>query len=127
MVEHHVWLVGEMIGAAGGLDEAALDRNIEMSVEGFDADLSIRHLLDRLIWQMEMWLAAVDDQPFEVPPCEARRCRFASFASGTPTRVHVSSRSCIGCTRTAGSTRRSSTPCASRPAYSPTAAWFPTC
>jgi len=72
MVEHHVWLVGEMIGAAGGLDEAALDRNIEMSVEGFDADLSIRHLLDRLIWQMEMWLAAVDDQPFEVPPCEAR-------------------------------------------------------
>jgi AraC-like DNA-binding protein len=72
MVEHHVWLVGEMIGAAGGLDDAALDRNIEMSVEGFDADLSIRHLLDRLVWQMEMWLAAVDDQPFEVPPCEAR-------------------------------------------------------
>lgn len=72
MVEHHVWLVGEMITAAGGLDDVALDRPIEMSVEGFDADLSIRHLLDRLVWQMEMWLAAVDDQPFEVPPCGAR-------------------------------------------------------
>jgi AraC-like DNA-binding protein len=72
MVEHHVWLVGEMITAAAGLDEAALDRPIEMSVEGFDEEQSIRHLLDRLVWQMEMWLAAVDDQPFEVPPCEAR-------------------------------------------------------
>lgn len=72
MVEHHVWLVGEMITAADRLDEAALDRNIEMSVEGFDDDLSIRHLIDRLVWQMEMWLAAVDDQPFEVPPCGAR-------------------------------------------------------
>lgn len=72
MVEHHVWLIGEMIGAASGLDEAALDRNIEISVEDFDDDLSIRHLLDRLVWQMEMWLAAVDDQPFEVPPCGAR-------------------------------------------------------
>jgi AraC-like DNA-binding protein len=72
MVEHHVWLVGEMITAASGLDDAALDRPIEMSVEGFDEDLSIRHLLDRLVWQMEMWLSAVDDQPFEFPPCGAR-------------------------------------------------------
>ncbi|HCU52541.1 MAG TPA: AraC family transcriptional regulator, partial [Micromonosporaceae bacterium] len=67
MVDHHIWLVGEMISAAGRLDDASLDRVIEISVEGFDDEPSIRHLLDRMVWQLEMWLAAVDDDPFEVP------------------------------------------------------------
>lgn len=69
MVAHHVWLTGELIERAAGLDDATLDRPIELSVEGVDDDLSIRYLLDRLVWQQEMWLAAVDDEPFQVPEC----------------------------------------------------------
>jgi AraC-like DNA-binding protein len=69
MVEHHVWLTGEMIERGGRLDAAALDKPIELSVEGIDDDISIRYLLDRLVWQEEMWLASVEDQPFEVPEC----------------------------------------------------------
>jgi AraC-like DNA-binding protein len=69
MVEHHVWLTGEMIERADRLSAAQLDERIELSVEGIDDDVSIRYLLDRLVWQEEMWLASVDDRPFQVPEC----------------------------------------------------------
>lgn len=69
MVEHHVWLTGELIERGGRLDAATLDRPIELSVEGIDDDVSIRYLLDRLVWQEEMWLASVEDRPFQVPEC----------------------------------------------------------
>ncbi|TDO33760.1 AraC-like DNA-binding protein [Kribbella sp. VKM Ac-2527] len=69
MVEHHVWLTGEMIERGARLDAETLDRPIELSVEGIDDDVSIRYLLDRLVWQEEMWLASVEDRPFQVPEC----------------------------------------------------------
>jgi AraC family transcriptional regulator len=69
MVEHHVWLTGEMIERGGRLPAAELDKPIELSVEGIDDDVSIRYLLDRLVWQEEMWLASVEDRPFQVPEC----------------------------------------------------------
>lgn len=69
MVEHHVWLTGELIERGARLDAATLDRPIELSVEGIDDDISIRYLLDRLVWQEEMWLASVEDRPFQVPEC----------------------------------------------------------
>jgi AraC family transcriptional regulator len=69
MVEHHVWLTGELIERGARLDASALDAPIELSVEGIDDDVSIRFLLDRLVWQEEMWLASVDDRPFQVPEC----------------------------------------------------------
>jgi hypothetical protein len=69
MVEHHVWLTGELIERGARLDAATLDRPIELSVEGIDDDISIRYLLDRLVWQEEMWLASVEHRPFQVPEC----------------------------------------------------------
>ncbi|TDU89522.1 AraC-like DNA-binding protein [Kribbella voronezhensis] len=69
MVEHHVWLTGEMIERGDRLSAEELDKPIELSVEGIDDDVSIRYLLDRLVWQEEMWLASVEDRPFEVPDC----------------------------------------------------------
>ena len=69
MVEHHVWVTGEMIERADRLSAAQLDERIELSVEGIDDDVSIRYLLDRLVWQEEMWLASVEDRPFQVPEC----------------------------------------------------------
>jgi hypothetical protein len=55
MVDHHVWLVGEMIDRAARLADDVLDRPIELSVEGVDDDPTLRSLLARLIGQMSMW------------------------------------------------------------------------
>jgi AraC family transcriptional regulator len=55
MVDHHVWLVGQMLDRAATLDDAVLDRPIEISVEGVDDDPTLRSLLARLVGQMAMW------------------------------------------------------------------------
>jgi AraC-like DNA-binding protein len=65
MVEHHVWLVGEMVDRAARLDDSALDKRIELSVEDIDENQSIRSLLSRLIGQMDMWNNAIHDQPYD--------------------------------------------------------------
>jgi AraC family transcriptional regulator len=70
MVEHHVWLTGEMINRMERVTAETLDKPIELSVDGFDSNPTIRSLVDRLVWQEEMWLAAVDDEPFQVPACD---------------------------------------------------------
>ncbi len=55
MVEHHIWLVGELIGTAASLNDEQLDALIDLPFEGIDDDPSIRTLLSRLIGQMHMW------------------------------------------------------------------------
>ena len=60
MVEHHIWLVGQMLDQAATLDEARLDAPIEMSVEGVDANPTLRRLLSRLVGQMDMWNEALE-------------------------------------------------------------------
>ena len=55
MVEHHIWLVGEMIDRAARLPDDVLDAPNAMSVEGVDDDPTIRSLLSRLVGQMHMW------------------------------------------------------------------------
>lgn len=60
MIEHHTWLVGEMIERAATLDDTVLDRPIESSVEEMDEQPTIRLLLDRLVSQEERWVAAVE-------------------------------------------------------------------
>jgi AraC family transcriptional regulator len=65
MVEHHVWLVGEMVDRAKGLTDEALDAPVEISVEGIDCDPTLRSLLSRLVGQLAMWDAAVHDRPYD--------------------------------------------------------------
>ena len=65
MVEHHVWLVGEMISRAERLDDEALDAPIEISVEGIDCEPTLRSLLSRLVGQLAMWDAAVNERPYD--------------------------------------------------------------
>jgi AraC family transcriptional regulator len=65
MVEHHVWLVGEMVSRAATVGEQRLDATIEVSVEGIDEEPTLRSLLSRLIGQMGMWNAAVAGRPYE--------------------------------------------------------------
>jgi len=59
MVEHHVWLVGEMVTRAATLPDERLDVPIVVSVEGVDDDPTLRSLLSRLIGQMDMWNSAI--------------------------------------------------------------------
>jgi len=65
MVEHHVWLVGEMIDRAGRLTDEQLDATIEISVEDVDESPTLRWLLSRLVGQMDMWNNVIHDQPYD--------------------------------------------------------------
>jgi AraC family transcriptional regulator len=65
MVEHHVWLVGEMIDRAGRLNDEQLDATIEISVEDVDESPTLRWLLSRLVGQMDMWNKVIHDQPYD--------------------------------------------------------------
>jgi AraC-like DNA-binding protein len=60
MYEHHIRLSGEILDRLDRLDDAALDRRIELSVEQIDTDPSLRRLADRLIRQLEMWATAIE-------------------------------------------------------------------
>lgn len=59
MVEHHIWLVGEMLNRAATLTDAQLDAPIEVSVTGIDPEPTLRSLLGRLVTQLEMWHTAI--------------------------------------------------------------------
>lgn len=63
MVEHHIWLTGEMVGCAGRLTDEQLDKPIEISVD--DDAQTIRSLLSRLVGQMAMWNAALDQREYD--------------------------------------------------------------
>ena len=64
MVEHHVWLVGELVDRAGLVSDDDLDEVSERSVEGIDGG-TLRWALSRLVGQMEMWNAAVHDGDYD--------------------------------------------------------------
>lgn len=63
MVEHHVWLTGEMIRAAGRLTDDQLDQEIVLDVD--DDRQTIRSLLSRLVGQMGMWNAVMADREYD--------------------------------------------------------------
>ncbi len=65
MVEHHVWLVGEIVARAATLDGEQLDKPIKVSVDDGDDVSSLRSLLSRLIGQMDMWNAALDNRAYD--------------------------------------------------------------
>jgi AraC family transcriptional regulator len=65
MVEHHIWLLGEMLSRAERLTDEALDTPIELSVEGLDDDPTLRSLLSRLVGQLAMWDATVRDRDYD--------------------------------------------------------------
>jgi len=65
MVEHHLWLIAEMLDRAERLPDDVLDSPVEISVEGIDCDPTLRSLLSRLVGQLAMWDAATHDQPYD--------------------------------------------------------------
>ena len=65
MVEHHVWLIGEMISRAEQLPDEVLDTPVELSVDGIDHDPTTRSLLSRLVGQLAMWDAVTHDRDYD--------------------------------------------------------------
>ncbi|MBB6627370.1 helix-turn-helix transcriptional regulator [Nocardioides sp. KIGAM211] len=63
MVEHHVWLTGEMVRLAERLDEGQLDEVVGLAVD--DDEQTIRSLLSRLVGQMGMWNAALATREYD--------------------------------------------------------------
>jgi AraC family transcriptional regulator len=63
MVEHHIWLTGEMVRLAERLTDEQFDEEIELNVD--DDRQSIRSLLSRLIGQMGMWNAAMATRDYD--------------------------------------------------------------
>lgn len=60
MLDHHLWLTGEIIDRTSRLDDAVLDRPIDLSVEGIDENPTLRGLTERLVGQLEMWVTALE-------------------------------------------------------------------
>ncbi|GAA1608624.1 MULTISPECIES: AraC family transcriptional regulator [Kribbella] len=65
MIDHHVWLLGQMLQQAARLTDEQLDRRIEISVEGIDAEPTVRSLLSRLVGQLGMWHANLAGQEYD--------------------------------------------------------------
>jgi AraC-like DNA-binding protein len=65
MVEHHLWLVGEMVDKAAKVDDATLDKPIELNVEGIDLEPTMRKLLSRLVGQMDMWVNVIGGRNYD--------------------------------------------------------------
>lgn len=65
MVEHHVWLVGQMLDRATRLSAEQLDTPIEVSVTGVDDQPTLRSLLSRLVGQLDMWGSAMEGRDFD--------------------------------------------------------------
>jgi AraC-like DNA-binding protein len=63
MVEHHVWLTGEIVEHAARLTDEQLDEPIELNVD--DDRQTIRSLASRLVGQMGMWNAAIANRAYD--------------------------------------------------------------
>jgi AraC family transcriptional regulator len=64
MVEHHVWVVDQLVQRAAGLTDDQLDDPFAGPVDGIDGE-SLRWSLSRLIGQMAMWCAAMADREYD--------------------------------------------------------------
>ncbi|PUA80364.1 helix-turn-helix domain-containing protein [Nocardioides currus] len=68
MLEHHLWLTGELITRAERLTDEQLDQPIEVSVGTIDDDMTVRSVLGRLVGQLAQWNAASSQRPYDWGP-----------------------------------------------------------
>jgi AraC family transcriptional regulator len=59
LYDHHLDTTSAVLERLDRVPDA-LDRPIELSVEGIDRDVTLRTLADRLVRQLEMWITAID-------------------------------------------------------------------
>ncbi len=90
MVEHHVWLVGEIVDCATLLVDDRLDEPIVLSVEDDPDPSTLRRIISRLVGQMAMWNGARPDvrrPPTHPGRARARQARRRAARLGRPDRV----------------------------------------
>ena len=63
MVEHHIWLTGELVRVAERLPDAQLDEPLGINAD--DEEETIRRVLSRLVGQMGMWNAAMATRDYD--------------------------------------------------------------
>jgi AraC-like DNA-binding protein len=93
MAEHHVWLVGELVGRAAGLTDEQLDVKIRVSVDNEDGKMTMRSIISRLIGQMDMWMCAIEMREYdwsleEHETVDAMRDRLARVGPAWLAQVH---------------------------------------
>lgn len=71
MLDHHLWLVGEIVDRTARVGDDVLDQPIELSVEGIDEHPTLRSLTGRLVGQLEMWVTALQGGARVPPPGDA--------------------------------------------------------
>ena len=120
MVEHHVWLTGEILRCAARVTDAQLDEPIVINVDDDPDPSTLRRILSRLIGQMGMWNAAMADRPYDWSVEEHES--LSSMRERLATRGRRTSRTSARWSRPVGSTTRSWTRSASPPRCSRTAA-----
>jgi AraC family transcriptional regulator len=65
MVEHHIWLTGEIVACAARLTDEQLDEPIELNVDDDPDPATLRRLMSRLVGQMGMWNAAMANREYD--------------------------------------------------------------
>ncbi len=65
MVEHHVWLTGEIVERAARLSDEQLDERIVLSVDDDPDPATLRRLMSRLVGQLGMWNAALAHRAYD--------------------------------------------------------------
>ena len=65
MVEHHIWLTGELIECATQLTDEQLDEQIVMSVDDDPDPSTLRRIISRLVGQMAMWNATMASTAYD--------------------------------------------------------------
>lgn len=65
MVEHHVWLTGELIECATQLTDEQLDEPIIINVDDDPDPSTLRRIISRLVGQMAMWNATMASQEYD--------------------------------------------------------------
>jgi|HubBroStandDraft_4_1064222.scaffolds.fasta_scaffold179616_2 AraC family transcriptional regulator len=61
MVEHHIWMTGEMIVRAASLTDEQLDAPLGIS----DDDKTLRRMLSRLVGQLDLWNRAISGEVYD--------------------------------------------------------------
>lgn len=65
IIDHHIFVLGQLLDRAVTLTDDQLDAPIERPVQSIDADPTIRSLLSRLVGQLDMWNAAMASEPYD--------------------------------------------------------------
>jgi AraC-like DNA-binding protein len=87
MVDHHIWVLGQLIDRAETLTDEQLEAPIEISVAGIDDQPTIRSVLSRLVGQLDMWNHARADLEYDFATERAEslasmRARLTSSGAG---------------------------------------------